>query len=159
MRKLRHHQTTRRIGVIIVLQKAKVIAKEIKQKQKFIFQQNHVFRCFDHCDFVSFTFAAFDLWLPSEGPIVGYALIVAAKFVHFRCLFLKLQLLDDFALDTLAHDADDDDGDVGDDRAHHGDRYGGLDDGDHGDDGLASKHWRPRMWMQREMIALWCYCN
>ena len=37
MRKLRHHQTTRRIGVIIVLQKAKVIAKEIKQKQKFIF--------------------------------------------------------------------------------------------------------------------------
>ena len=102
---------------------------------------------FDHCDFVFFTFAAFDLWLPSEGPIVGYALIVAAKFVHFRCLFLKLQLLDDFALDTLAHDADDDDGDVGDDRARHGDRYGGLDDGDHGDDGLASKHWRPRMWM------------
>ena len=97
--------------------------------------------------FVFFTFAAFDLWLPSEGPIVGYALIVAAKFVHFRCLFLKLQLLDDFALDTLAHDADDDDGDVGDDPAHHGDRYGGLDDGDHGDDGLASKHWRPRMWM------------
>lgn len=97
--------------------------------------------------FVFFTFAAFDLWLPSEGPIVGYALIVAAKFVHFRCLFLKLQLLDDFALDTLAHDADDDDGDVGDDRARHGDRYGGLDDGDHGDDGLASKHWRPRMWM------------
>ena len=92
-----------------------------------------------------FTFVAFDLLLPSVGPIVGYALIVVAEY--FRCLFLKLQLLDDFALDTLAHDADDGDGDVGDDRARHGDRYGGLDDGDHGDDGLASKHWRLRMWM------------
>ena len=87
-----------------------------------------------------FTFAAFDLWLPSADPIVGYALIVAAEFVHFRCLFLKLQLLDDFGLDTLAHDADDDDGDVGDDRARHGGHLGGLDDGDHDDGGLALKH-------------------
>ena len=91
--------------------------------------------------FVFFTFAAFDLWLPSEGPIVGYALIVAAKFVHFRCLFLKLQLLDDFALDTLAHDVG-----GGGDVVCHGD-HGDLDGVDHGDGVLALRHWRLRMWM------------
>ena len=86
-----------------------------------------------------FTFVAFDLLLPSVGPIVGYALIVVAEY--FRCLFLKLQLLDDFALDTLAHDAV-----GGGDGVCHGD-HGDLDGVDHGDGVLALRHWRLRMWM------------
>ena len=86
-----------------------------------------------------FTFVAFDLLLPSVGPIVGYALIVVAEY--FRCLFLKLQLLDDFALDTLAHDVG-----GGGDVVCHGD-HGDLDGVDHGDGVLALRHWRLRMWM------------
>ena len=95
------------------------------------------------------TFVAFCLMLPSVGPIVGYALIAVRR--NFRCLFLKLQLLDDFALDKLEHGADGVD-DVND--------HDDLDDLDARDACFADlRHWRPMRLRLREKIALLCYCN